>query len=172
MAEVPVIEELGRRLTRPAEGLTAGVSLGVMRGSDGVFTIVACDAEREVRLDGTDLADADDYDDFASAAMEELREQGMVRGNEEGDASARDEFASDLKSIAVAIAKKSADQSVLFAGRVLHIPAGTSGFERRAAFERFLASGRGRVLAQACLMGSGVLVASRPPAGMLSLIHI
>src|SRR5690348_747360 len=144
-----------------------GVSVGLVSSGKSTLTIVACSEERELRVEGTGGKSEEDAETFALESIRRLAADGFL-----GDPGLTTERIGDVPTVELDLTRfmdkaDGAEATLLgYAGRILGLPASLSTYERRLAVERFLCSGKGRVLAQNVLTGNATIIASRVPADL------
>ncbi len=147
-------------------------TVGVMCDDADALVVVGLDRDRYFRVVAEEeVATIEDATEFAVASLRALVDAGFAHWSApvrsvdlmaglDGD---RD-TAIDLRACRTQLGNDGFEAFVTFAGRCLSIPEGLSSYEKKLAFDRFLASGTGRVFAQKCLVGQGEVIASVPPA--------
>ncbi len=134
-----------------------------MHGS--TLTVVACSAERELRVEASGGRSEEDAEAFAVESIRRLAAEAFLE-----DPGSTAERVDGVPAVELDLTRfmdtaDGAEATLLgYAGRVLALPPSLSTYERRLAVERFLCSGKGRVLAQNVLAGNATIVASRAPA--------
>jgi hypothetical protein len=141
-----------------------GVSVGLMNSDSSTLAVVACNEERELRVEATGARSEEDAQTFAVESIRRLATDGFL--DHEG---LNAEGVDGVPTVELDLTRfmdeaDRAEGTLLgYAGRVLGLPALLSTYERRLAVERFLCSGKGRVMAQNVLAGNATIVASRAP---------
>lgn len=141
-----------------------GVSVGLMNSDGSTFTIVACSEERELRVEATGGRSEEDAETLAVESIRRLAAEGFL------DSGLTTQGDHGVPTVELDLTRfmdraDGAEATLLsYAGRILGLPAELPTYERRLAVERFLCSGKGRVLAQNVLSGNAVIIASRAPA--------
>lgn len=141
-----------------------GVSVGLVNSDGSTLTVVACSEERELRVEATGGRSEEDAETFAQS-IRRLAADGFL-GNPGLTAEGIDGVPTVELDLTRFMDKADAAEATLlgYAGRILGLPASLPTYERRLAVERFLCSGKGRVLAQNVLAGNATIIASRAPA--------
>jgi YcaO cyclodehydratase, ATP-ad Mg2+-binding len=141
-----------------------GVSVGLVNSDKSTLTVVACSEERELHVEATGARSEEDAETFAVESIRRLATDGFLE-----DQGLNAEGVDGVPTVELDLTRfmdeaDRADATLLgYAGRVLGLPALLSTYERRLGVERFLCSGKGRVLAQNVLAGNATIVASRAP---------
>lgn len=134
-----------------------------LRGS--TLSVIACSPKRELRVEASGGRSEEDAEAFAIESIRRLTDDAFL---EDPGVTAKEVDgvpAVELELTRFMETADGAEAALLgYAGRVLALPASLSTYERRLAVERFLCSGKGRILAQCVLAGNGTVVASRAPA--------
>lgn len=167
MTEEPFSDLLLALLRPDRVPWAGGVSVGLMNSDSSTLTIVACSEERELRVEATGARSVEDVEMFAVESIRRLEADGFLEDRVPTAADIDDAPTVELDLTRFMDQADRAEATLLgYAGRVLALPALLSAYERRLAVERFLCSGKGRVLAQNVLAGNAIVVASRAPVAV------